>query len=182
MEGIFSFIIPILVFIFWIMNMSKQREEQQKQQQARRPKTVQQQQNHQSQTAQRSTYQTQTQDQERWKQEAEEMMARSGQEIGRIGEDPYTKQKRDQMEDLKDKLKQARKMREQTQNDKVIKYQELEGKLDQKVNKSNPKVYEGTFSIKNNLTSKGIAQGIIMSEVLGPPRAYQKRRYGRFNR
>ncbi|KAB8126872.1 hypothetical protein F9U64_18800 [Gracilibacillus oryzae] len=34
-----------------------------------------------------------------------------------------------------------------------------------------------TLSVKNNLTRKGVAQGIIMAEVLGKPRAYKKRSY-----
>ncbi|QGH34971.1 hypothetical protein GI584_13390 [Gracilibacillus salitolerans] len=160
MDELLSFIVPIIAIVFWLFGLSKSKDEQQKQKRPQRP-------------VQQTTGHTQ--------QPRTERTVPDFQTIGTntdSGHETFAQQKEKQMEKLKDKIQRAENIRDKTQD------QEL-GKHDAIKNGPPPKAYrkdneeEVSLSIEKNLTSKGIAQGIIMAEVLGPPRAYQKRKYNR---
>ncbi|WP_163537788.1 hypothetical protein [Gracilibacillus sp. YIM 98692] len=82
----------------------------------------------------------------------------------------YQDQANEQMNEWQEKLEKAKNIQNNQKNkhDAILKettptaYQK---KRDQKV----------SLSVTGQLTKKGVAQGIIMSEVLGKPRALQKR-------
>ncbi|SER17965.1 hypothetical protein SAMN04487944_101525 [Gracilibacillus ureilyticus] len=86
-----------------------------------------------------------------------------------IDETSFLDQKQKQMDRLKQGLNKSQSLTKKQQemlDNSPIKH------VNKKVSKEQAKL-----SIKNNLTRKGVAQGIIMAEVLGKPRAYKKRPY-----
>ncbi|WP_058307410.1 hypothetical protein [Gracilibacillus massiliensis] len=158
MDELFSFIVPILAVVFWLFGLSKSKEEENKQQQSQKPK-------------QPSTTTTETRQPEQTQTpsyQTMETMADSNQPT-------FSQQKEKQMEKLQEKIQRAESIRDQTQNNELGIHDAIkDGPAPKAYRKNNNG--EISLSVKNNLTQKGIAQGIIMAEVLGPPRAYQKRK------
>ncbi|MGP4042401.1 hypothetical protein ACTWP4_21210 [Gracilibacillus sp. D59] len=162
MDELLSFIVPIIAIVFWLFGLSKSKDEQQNQQREQRP--------------QRTTQQTTNHNQQP-KTETVPDFRTMDTNVG-SGEETFAQQKEGQMEKLKEKINRAENIRDKTRNEQLGKHDAIkDGPTPKAYRKENEN--EISLSIGKNLTSKGIAQGIIMSEVLGPPRAYQKRKYYR---
>ncbi|MFC4404177.1 hypothetical protein [Gracilibacillus xinjiangensis] len=153
MEDLLGFLIPIIGVILWITGMfnSKNEEDQSK------PKPV------------RKFPQTNTNDTGQVNHEPDPTKEMQPAYAEDIDQTSFQDQKKQQMERLKQSIQRSesitKKQQEMLDNSPILK-----GK--KQVNKKQPEL-----SIKNNLTRKGVAQGIIMAEVLGKPRAYKKRSY-----
>ncbi|MGN8645521.1 hypothetical protein ACTNEO_07595 [Gracilibacillus sp. HCP3S3_G5_1] len=165
MNDLLSFIVPILAILFWVFGLSKSKEQQQDQQRPSSPPRVDQQ----------TTSHTQQQKNDTARPEPDYQSIEST--IESAGQ-TFAQQKEKQMEKLKEKIQQAENIRDKTRDQELGIHDAIkDGPKPKLQRKSNAK--ELSLSVEKNLTSKGIAQGIFMSEVLGPPRAYQKRKYYR---
>ncbi|SFL81302.1 hypothetical protein SAMN04487943_104112 [Gracilibacillus orientalis] len=169
MSELLSFIVPIIAIVFWLFGLSKSKDEQQSPQRPQRPQR----------TDQQTTSNTQH---PRTETTAQSVPNHQGMETNiDSGQETFAQQKKEQMEELNKKIHRSEKIRDKNQDQELGKHDAIKNGPTQKAyRKDNEK--EISLSIEKNLTSKGIAQGIIMSEVLGPPRAYQKRKYYRNDR
>ncbi|GAE91153.1 hypothetical protein JCM21714_91 [Gracilibacillus boraciitolerans JCM 21714] len=87
----------------------------------------------------------------------------------------FSQQKQKQMKNLEEKIQRAEAIREKTHDQEMGIHDAIkDGSMPNYYQKNDKKAV--LISVKNNLTPKGVVQGLIMSEVLGPPRAYQKRK------
>ncbi|UOQ47410.1 hypothetical protein MUN88_15225 [Gracilibacillus caseinilyticus] len=158
MNEILSFIVPIIAVVVWLFGLGKSdQKEQQKQKQSPakpvNPSTM---------------------------QQSKPTISERSEEVSTELDTTFAQQKEQQMEKLKAKLGQSGASQEQSEQPlgehNALKDKPLSRPKKQQTEK------EVTLSIAKNLNKKGIAQGIIMAEVLGPPRAYQNRNNTRINR
>ncbi|WP_163581198.1 hypothetical protein [Gracilibacillus saliphilus] len=164
MDELLSFIVPIIAILFWLFGLSKSKDEEQNQKRPQRP--VQQKTGH--------TQQPRT----------ETTTAQTVPDFQTIdtnpdsGQETFAQQKEKQMEKLKEKIQHAENIRDKSKDQQLGKHDAIKDGPPPRAYRKDSKE-QISLSVEKNLTSKGIAQGIIMSEVLGPPRAYQKRKYYR---
>ncbi|UOQ86046.1 hypothetical protein [Gracilibacillus salinarum] len=149
MNEILSFIVPIIAVVVWLFGLlgkSNQNEQQKPKSANPNPPTM---------------------------QQSNPTISENSDEVSAEVDSTFAQQKELQMEKLKKKLGQtgaSEKRSDQPLGEhNALKDQPLTRPKKQQTEK------EVTLSIAKNLNKKGIAQGIIMAEVLGPPRAYQKR-------
>ncbi|WP_018931590.1 hypothetical protein [Gracilibacillus lacisalsi] len=166
MDELLSFIVPIIAIVIWLFGLLKSKEEEQNQKRPQRP--VQQKTSHTQQPRTETTTQT----------------VPDFQTIGTntdstdSGQETFAQQKEKQMEKLKEKIHHAENIRDKSKDQELGKHDAIKDGPPPRAYRKDSKE-QISLSVEKNLTSKGIAQGIIMSEVLGPPRAYQKRKYYR---
>ncbi|WP_208590172.1 hypothetical protein [Gracilibacillus suaedae] len=163
MDELLSFIVPIMAIVFWLFGLIKSKNEEQKQKIPPRP-------------VQQETNNTQ-----------KPRIETPGQSVPDfetidtntdLGQETFAQQKEKQMEKLKEKIQRAENIRDESKDQQLGKHDAIKDGPPPRAYRKDSKE-EISLSVEKNLTSKGIAQGIIMSEVLGPPRAYQKRNYYR---
>ncbi|MDX8045946.1 hypothetical protein SH601_08060 [Gracilibacillus sp. S3-1-1] len=164
MDNLFSFIVPIIAIVVWFLGLTKSKEEQDKQQTPPRPK--------------QAPQQTHTQTENQTTEVAEDPVPnyQSSTTTAPSMEQTFTQQKEKQMKKLKDKIKLAEDIRSGTKSPGIGQFDGIKDGVPKR-RQSTVTDKDITLSVESNLNSKGIAQGIIMAEVLGPPRAYQKRKY-----
>lgn len=154
MDDILGFLPAIIAVLLWVFGLSKANEKKNSNQpkQMKRASTAQ----HQSQEEQQTSVPEET-------LQSEPKI----EPIPASGEASFQDQKRDQMERLKEKLQNAQDVRQQ----QLGEHDALPNRPSLKRQSENKKI--ASLSLKSNLTTKGIAQGLIMAEVLGKPKAYQ---------
>ncbi|SHN11209.1 hypothetical protein [Gracilibacillus kekensis] len=158
MDELFSFIVPILAVVFWLFGLSKSKEEENKQQQSQKPR-------------QQNTPVTETRQPEPTQAPSYQTM----ETMSDSNQPTFSQQKEKQMEKLQEKIQRAETIRDQTKGQEMGIHDAIKDGPEPRAYRKNNND-DISLSVKNNLTQKGIAQGIIMAEVLGPPRAYQKRK------
>ncbi|MFD2655178.1 hypothetical protein [Gracilibacillus thailandensis] len=164
MDELLSFIVPIIALVFWLFGLSKSKDEGQNQKRPQRP--VQQKTSHTQQPRTETTI-----DQTIPDLQTIDTNPESEQET-------FAQQKEKQMEKLKEKIQHAENIRDKSKDQQLGKHDAIKDGPPPRAYRKDSKE-QISLSVEKNLTSKGIAQGIIMSEVLGPPRAYQKRKHYR---
>lgn len=168
MGDLLGFIAPILAIVFWLVGISKSGEENKKQQQQQQTQRTS------SQPATTQTYETRTQRAEYAQPNLEQD---STDFLNPSMTDTFEQQKEKQMEDLQQKIERAQEIRKDTKKQPKGQHNAIKDKPTQRAYRKHDE--DTSLSVTKNLTTKGVAQGIIMAEVLGPPRAYQKRAHNR---
>ncbi|ENH97509.1 hypothetical protein J416_05843 [Gracilibacillus halophilus YIM-C55.5] len=151
MDELLGIIIPILTIGAWLLSLMKNADEQEEK--PVRPK----------QTSSSPSYET-------IETEPELADVRTSETTDEpVFQSSYEEQRQAQAERLKEKYEQSKEIQAQSSSHDAI------------LEEGTPVAYKKdeslstSLSIQQNLTKKGITQGIIMAEVLGPPRAHQKR-------
>lgn len=172
MEELLGFIAPILAIVFWLVGMSKSGDEEKKQQ------NPPQRQRNPAQRPARRTQETTAQTIGKTDTASIPVETRRKTPVSDKMQETFEQQKEKQIQAIEEQLQQAESIRNQTTEQPIGEHDAIKDKPKQKAYRKN-KDNDISVSISDNLTKKGIAQGIIMAEVLGPPRAYQKKYHHR---